>query len=665
MKRLCLIWILLTGAVWADRADLGSDELEAYFEGQVGALEGQLEEIEAKDYQAQQGEDRRRLREMLGLDPMPARTPLVAKVTGKVEREDFVVENLHFQSSPGLYVTGNLYLPKKREGKVPVVLYVCGHGPVKIDGVSYGNKVHYQHHGIWFARNGYACLVIDTLQLGEIEGVHHGTYNHGRWWWHARGYTSAGVEAWNCVRALDYLETRDEIDAERMGVTGRSGGGAYSWWIATIDERIKVAVPVAGIASLRNHVVDGTVEGHCDCMFHLNTYRWDFERIAALVTPRPLLISNTDKDSIFPLDGVYQVYQPVRRLYELNGAAGKLGLNIEEGPHKDTQPLRTSAFHWMNRHLKGTDAGDTFEMAAVKLLEPKELKVFAELPKDEINTKIDEIFVPVAGAPALPKNEAEWEEMRERWMAGLKKQSFAGWPHSSKAREVQIVDFSVVEGMQVKVINYQSQPNVTCSIFLLQKEGSKLEEIEELDLRIVDGTIIKRWVENPERPRSSKNAIAFLRSRGLGDHEWKALKDKRKATQILRRFAMVGQTLDGMRVHDIVSGIGLLQGAISKKAVIRVDAERAMAGNALYASLFLQKPVERLSLHDLPASHREGPIYLNVLKIMDLPQALAMAAERTEIAVYGPAEPWSYAHKIAERFGWPKERLVFKDAPRN
>ena len=93
-----------------------------------------------------------------------------------------------------------------------------------------------------------------------------------------RGYTPAGVEAWNCIRALDYLETRPEVDPKRLGVTGRSGGGAYSWWIAAIDERIKAAVPVAGITDLQNHVVDGCVEGHCDCMYMVNTYRWDYPR---------------------------------------------------------------------------------------------------------------------------------------------------------------------------------------------------------------------------------------------------------------------------------------------------------------------------------------------------------------------------------------------------
>src|SRR5215217_655671 len=110
----------------------------------------------------------------------------------------------------------------------------------------------------------------DTIQLGEIRGEHHGTYKDGRWWWAARGYTPAGVEAWNGIRALDYLETRPEVDRSRIGMTGRSGGGAYSWWVAALDDRIKVAAPTAGITTLRNHVVDGAVEGHCDCMFTVN-----------------------------------------------------------------------------------------------------------------------------------------------------------------------------------------------------------------------------------------------------------------------------------------------------------------------------------------------------------------------------------------------------------
>ncbi len=113
---------------------------------------------------------------MLGLWPIPEKTPLDATVTGTLERDGAVViEKLHFQSRPGLYVTGNLYRPKASAGRLPAILYVCGHTPKGRD----GNKTAFQDHGMWYARNGYVCLLVDTLQLGELPGVHHGTARMG------------------------------------------------------------------------------------------------------------------------------------------------------------------------------------------------------------------------------------------------------------------------------------------------------------------------------------------------------------------------------------------------------------------------------------------------------------------------------------------------------
>ena len=283
IHRLLLLNALIVGIWTARAAPLKDKELQNYFEGEVARIEASsFSGIEtADDWKKTRPKLHRELREMLGLDPMPGKTDLRAVVTGQIEREGIVVEKVHFQSSPGLYVTGNFYRPGKVEKPLPTILYVCGHGQVKTNGVSYGNKVAYQHHGAWFARNGYTCLTIDSVQLGELEGIHHGTNREGMWWWNSRGYSSAGVEAWNCIRALDYLETRPEVDKTKIGVTGRSGGGAYSWWIAALDERIKVAAPVAGITDLRDHVVDGVVEGHCDCMYFVNTHRWDYPMVAA------------------------------------------------------------------------------------------------------------------------------------------------------------------------------------------------------------------------------------------------------------------------------------------------------------------------------------------------------------------------------------------------
>src|SRR5947209_14102440 len=157
---------------------------------------------------------------------------------------------------------------------MPAVLYVCGHANTVLDKVSYGSKVNYQHHPAWFASNGYVCLIVDTLELAEIQGEHHGTSRRGWWWWQALGYTPAGVECWNAMRALDYLESRTEVDPKRLGVTGRSGGGATSWWLAAADDRVACIVPVAGLAELESHGCggyrgrrrDGVHSGPCDCM---------------------------------------------------------------------------------------------------------------------------------------------------------------------------------------------------------------------------------------------------------------------------------------------------------------------------------------------------------------------------------------------------------------
>ena len=208
-----------------DRDSPGDEMIQAYLAKQAEATDARFAD-DLKSREAWEANRPRYVEEyyhMLGLSPGPEKTPLHATVTRTLRRDDYAVEMLHYQSRPGLYVTANLYRPAAvKEGeKLPAVLYVCGHSHRGRD----GNKVAYQSHGIWFARHGYVCFVVDTLQLGEIAATHHGTYNLGRWWWHSRGYTPAGVEAWNGLRGIDYLVSRADVDPDRIAVTGISGGG--------------------------------------------------------------------------------------------------------------------------------------------------------------------------------------------------------------------------------------------------------------------------------------------------------------------------------------------------------------------------------------------------------------------------------------------------------
>jgi hypothetical protein len=181
----CLGILLLWGAIPVSSAEpatepsRGDRMLDSYFRQQTQRIaDACLADIKTREqWEKKRPELRRQFLEMMGLWPLPPRTELHPVVTGKIDADHFTIEKLHFQSSPGLYVVANLYLPKKAKTPAPAILYVCGHANTVVNGVSYGSKVNYQHHPAWFAEHGYVCLILDTLQLSEIPGIHHGTHN--------------------------------------------------------------------------------------------------------------------------------------------------------------------------------------------------------------------------------------------------------------------------------------------------------------------------------------------------------------------------------------------------------------------------------------------------------------------------------------------------------
>jgi dienelactone hydrolase len=660
--------------------------LQDYFQQETARLTAAcLADVDSlADWEAQRGRLRQQLWFMLGLDPAPERTDLKAVVTGKLDHPQFTVEKLHFQSQPGLYVTGNLYLPKGLTAPAPTILYLCGHGQVKKDGISFGNKVHYQHHPAWFAQHGYVCLAIDTLQLGEIEGIHHGTYRQNMWWWNNRGYTPAGVEAWNCIRALDYLETRPEVDPRRIGATGRSGGGAYSWFVAALDDRIQVVVPVAGITDLHNHVVDGAIEGHCDCMFYVNSHRWDFGLLAALIAPRPLLISNTDKDSIFPLDGVLRIHRQVQRIYALHGATDKLGLHITEGPHQDTQELQVHAFVWFDRFLRGEPR--LIHEPAEPCFQPAELRVFTELPADAVNARVQETFVPVATIPDVPSNNEDWQEMRDGWLDDLRTHTYAGWPQDPESLDLTEVGSAQHAGVQLTIHEFASQSPFRLRLY----ELSDVEAPETADatLQLVDQS---QWLAALARLRvgfstllnhelsltdelapdpagfeawakllhDKPHRLILATPRGVGLSNWSH--EDRSDVHLERRFTLLGQTSDGMRVWDVRRALQAVRERLPSDATITLAADGAMAGTALHAALF-EPPVARLQLSRLAATHRQGPYLLHVQRFVEIPQLLSMANEHSSIQLIQPetSDAWKWSLSIADTFAWP--RPEFKPA---
>jgi cephalosporin-C deacetylase-like acetyl esterase len=679
---------------------------DAYFRRQVHEIE-EADLAEVRDragWEKERPRLHRQLLDMLGLWPLPPRTDLHAVVTGKVERERFTVEKLHFQSLPGLYVTASLYLPKGVKGPVPAVLYVCGHSNVVIDKVPYGSKVFYQHHGIWYAEHGYACLIPDTLELGEIPGEHHGTYRKDRWWWQTLGYTPAGVECWNGMRAIDYLQSRKEIDGKRIGVAGRSGGGATSWWVGAADERVQCLNPVAGLGDLRAHVLegvaprfhDGVISGHCDCMYFVNTYRWDLGRLIALCAPRPLLLGNSDADDIFPVEGYRRPASRARRVYDLYGAGDRFALLETKGPHKDTPELRQGEYRWMNRWLKGEKGPVTEDEP--RRLTPQELKVFGKLPADAINGRIDETFRKPA-RPELP-GDAEairkwWPAQKEKWLAGLEEQVFGGWPRKAPDLAVKPAEDVTHEGLRLRAYDFVSEEEVPLRLWLLT--AAEVDRPTLTVLTAVDEAGWRDWLAElgpdfqkalqvsdvPERDEEKfkqnrrmlarqKWAFATVAPRGIGPTRWSEASPfdgKPAGRHILRRFALLGQTLDGQRVWDVRRAVACLRSlAPLREAPLWLQGTGDMAGIVLYAALF-EPAVARLDLWHPPASHRSGPIFLNVRRLFDMPQAVALALPH-QVRIYvkddEEARPWGWAGRLQEALGQKslQVRRVGRPTPR-
>lgn len=657
-----IVVLLLCGPLLAQPATWDS-----YFEHAVERLEAdtkaELAAVTPDNWDDLQAQWRSELFEMLGLAPLPARTDLQTTVTGSIHHHGLTVERLHYQSRPGLYVAANLYLPEGEPPAAgwPAVLYVCGHANVTDAGRKLGNKTAYQHHGLWFARHGVACLIIDTVQLGELHGEHHGTYKLGRWDWISRGYTPAGVEAWNAIRGIDLLESWPGINSSRIGITGRSGGGVYSWFAAALDERIKVAVPVAGITDLRNHVVDGCVEGHCDCMYFVNYFGWDYPKLAALIAPRPLLLANSDSDGIFPLDGVMRTHRQLSQLYAALGASENYGVLITPGPHKDTQELQVGAFRWLLRTLTGETP--IVSDAALKELTAEELAVFTrETPADERVAAVGSWFVPTPATESDPQRAAE--QFRQRWLPQLSRTALALAIESQAAapqfevtplgpinpeqrsndqtsRQIKLHRADVGDGLAISVLEIEpssvkdapseKQPSA-------QSPHDSLVHIGLLDQIADDSAALLAFARNETTATLLAQHPAathyFIRSRGA-DWQQAGLSVK-KQNQIVRRFYLLGQTPEQRQVADVLSSLRLIKRLVRRDdqqppKITLVGANRSAAIATLAGLLCAVKlnpelpSVAELRVSNYPTDPELAPALPGILRVCDYASLLAAA----------------------------------------
>lgn len=621
-----------------------------YFSQQVAAYsdatDADLAEVTPENWPGLKSQWRGELRQMLGLpaaEHVATAEELKVTITDSLKLPGLRIDKLHYQTRPGLYVTSSLYIPDGQppEAGWPAVLYVCGHSRAFDYGRLLGNKTGYHHHGLWFARHGLACLMIDTVQLGELHGEHHGTYKLGRWDWLSAGYTPAGVEAANAIRAVDLLCGLPDINASKIGVTGRSGGGIYSWLVTALDDRIRVAVPVAGITDLENHILDGCIEGHCDCMFFVNYFGWDYAKLAALAAPRPLLLANSDSDTIFPLDGVLRIHASLTALYKQLDASNKLGLVITPGPHKDTQELQVAAFRWLLKTLQD-DADPVVDMPANKGVPPADLVVFErEIPKDQTVTSASGWFADLdADAGQNPR-----QSWRDVWLPKLI--ALGTLP----AADFDAVAFEPVDDSQSDAKLSLLADDAGLGIRILKVAGTSTKPAR---VNLSAGNAIQ-WRGATALELSSQAAIAdalkaapgvtqyFVHWRGA---DWFAGPASVKARHhLVRRFYLLGQSPEGVALRDALTAI---------RWINRTDSSYALVGQGRQALLVrligllaededyqIGKP-EMILASEVPSDPNLVTAIPGLLRVCRLEDLLAASDAFLQVTDTGPASGSPY-----------------------
>jgi len=583
--------------------------------------------------------------EMISLVNMPItgkRPPLNIQYKGTIQKDGYRIEKLYYESLPNLFVPANLYIPDNIEDPVPGILYLCGHARTQ--------KTHYQAHPRKFAEMGFVCLIVETVQWGEVYGEHWGCYSNGWFNWYSRGYTPAGVEVWNGIRGLDLLSELKQVDPDKLGITGISGGGAQSWFLAAVDPRVKAVAPVCGNSTLKAHIDTRTVDGHCDCMMPVNTYGWDFQDIGALIAPRPLLIAQADRDGLNTIESAREVFTDLKNFYDILGAPNNIEMIETPGGHSYHSSSRKKIFsffieHLMNKEISPDEINDIDDSPEVQLSNI-DLAVYTDgIPENDRTKTIQDSFIKTPPLPAI-SNKKDLDEHRNRIISELKAKTFAGIPETFYPFNMK-KDFRTLDGATYgnDVYSFNTEKDWRLKLDLRWRNPPDQKKPLMIVLRNPGE---ERWAsESFISGLNDEWNIGYFETRGIGETGWAP----ELQWHVRRASAWTGRTIASMRIYDVLRCMEFcrtLDGIDVTK--IGIAAQGEMASIAMFAALIdgdcntlvLKDPPPTLDIVSNPNGRGPAIELLNCLQIIDLPQLPALLSP-TETTFIG---------KIPEDYYW-------------
>ena len=355
------------------------------------------------DWQQRQKWIRETLLDIVG--PFPEKTPLNAKITRIVDKNSFRVEHIVYESQSGFYVTSSLFIPGglKRKSRAPVVIYCSGHS---VEGY---HIAYAQNEILNLVNKGFIVFAFDPVGQGErieyfdpktsksIVGGATTEHSYPGTQAFIIGGSQARYMIWDGIRAVDYLLTRKDVDPERIGITGCSGGGTQSTCIAAMDDRIYAAVPQCYITSYTRLFQSIGPQDAEQNLFNGILRGIDFADLLSVRAPKPALVLSTTED-MFSIQGARETVKEVSSIYKSYGKEDYFGMVEDFGPHGSTKKTREAMYAFFQKSLNNPGIS-------------KEEKV-EPLSKEEIQvTTTGQVSTSIGGETVFSLNRKEAEKL--------------------------------------------------------------------------------------------------------------------------------------------------------------------------------------------------------------------------------------------------------------
>jgi len=503
------------------------------------------------EFEQHQQEATKRLRQTLGLYPWPEKNPLNARVVGRIERDDIVVEKVVFEACPGYLINAVVFIPQNASFPVPAIVNPYGHWKDK-----YQEEV--QIRCIQLARKEYIALTYDPI--GQTERAWLGGHEDVRRQAILSGHSLAGMMFWDTMRCIDYLYTRPDVDKNGVGCVGLSGGGFNTLYTSVLDERIKVSIPTVYATNFERLIRRGSA-GCCAYLPNHAIYG-EIDDMYALIAPKPLLILAGGEADWSLSGGAMLNYQVASNSYRLYGS-DRLEVFIDESVgHTISKPMREKMYCWFNKWLKGDDNPEHAKEESVPELFDRE--------KGELNVFVDHQS---RGKSLVDTNKELVMEWKEGWMRPEKQADIELYRDALRQKLHELLgdvpEFDVIgevverekhDNYSLETLQLTTEAGINLPAQLFKPAKDELSGIVLYIRTDERASSLQPLAQTIRQFLASNYAVFFVRVRGTWETNYKIKNESSFGARDIELYSLaLGKNLFGMRACDVIQSIEYIQ----------------------------------------------------------------------------------------------------------